>query len=100
MLIKWENITSTARLLKIAREWKMYIIVKWKLMFKTLSDNYNKNKVKWIWKPLRWLDWDIAIYRADTLEKSEVKRINRYLKNNPHWKVYYNSLWINEILET
>jgi len=100
MLIKWRNIYSTAKLLKEVRKWKMTIIVKSKLMYLTLRDNYKKSKVKWLWKPLRWITWNIWVYRIDTFNKKEIKRINYYLKKH-QTEIFYNTLngWKN-IIET
>ena len=53
MLIKGENVHSTSRLLKLAREKKMTIITRTKLMYLTFQSNYKKHKVKWLGQPLR-----------------------------------------------
>lgn len=101
MLIKGENVHSTSRLLKLAREKKMTIITRTKLMYLTFQSNYKKHKVKWLGQPLRWIEWDIAVYRVDTMSEKEINRINYYLKKNPDKNIFYNSLDKGkEIIET
>lgn len=88
MLITWWNITSTARLIKEARENKLTIIVRSKIMFKTLRDVYRK--VKRLWNDLANISWDIAVYRIDTFSPNEIEKLNKLLKNGE--SIIYNAL--------
>ena len=90
MYIKWNNITTTWKIIKCVLEKKLTMLVKHELMYKILKKNYSRADIRLMDKPLRNIKNDVAIYRINTISKNDLKRVERMVKLK--WvKLYYNT---------
>lgn len=99
MYLKWDTISTTAKMIKYVMKNKMTLLVKSRLMYLVLKENFAKLDVRMIDDPLRNIVWDIAIYRIDTITDNDLKRVNRLL-DNKWFEVIYNSVYNLDIIET
>ena len=98
MYLKWNTITTTAKMLQYVMKNKMTLLVKSRLMYMVVKENFPKLDVRMIDDPLRNISWDIAVYRIDTITENDLKRVNRLLKNK--WvDIIYNSVYNIDIIE-
>lgn len=98
MYLKWNTISTTGKMLKYVLENKMTLLVKSKLFYHVIRENFPKLDVRMIDDPLRYIKGDIAIYRIDTISENDLKRVNRLM--DLRWKkAIYNSVYNLDIIE-
>lgn len=98
MYLKWNTIATTAKMINYVMKNKMTLLVKSKLMYMVIKENFGKLDVRMIDDPLRNIVWDVAIYRIDTITDNDLKRVNRLL-NNKWVNAIYNSVYNLDIIE-
>ena len=98
MYLKWNTIATTAKMIQYVMKNKITLLVKSKLMFLVLKENFGKLDVRMIDDPLRNIKWDIAVYRIDTISENDLKRVNRLL-DNKGFNAIYNSVYNLDIIE-
>jgi hypothetical protein len=98
MYLKWNTITTTAKMIQYVMKHKITLLIKSKLMYLVLKENFAKLDIRMIDDPLRGIKWDVAIYRIDTISENDLKRVNRLL-DNKWFNAIYNSVYNLDIIE-